>query len=341
MGTRLLFAAALLAWPGWALAAAITDVRFEQDPQGLVHIRYWLDAARAERFEVGFKASDDGGKTFSLVPTALTGDAGPVSGSGEKHAVWDVEKDHPELFGDDYVIAVEARPAGSAGARLLETMSLVPAGMSWMGSPDGEGGADEHPRRRVSVGAFFMDKTLVTVAQYRKFRAASGQAMMDQPVWNKDEHPVVSVSWEEAAAYCAWAGKRLPTEAEWEKAARGGAEGLYSFGDSEKELVNHAWFSNNSGGRTHPVAEKKANPYGLYDMHGNVWEWVSDWYADRYDLNSADKNPQGPSSGSMRVLRGGSWSSFAAKCRAASRSWFFPDGRDPNNGFRCAAPAAK
>jgi formylglycine-generating enzyme required for sulfatase activity len=326
--------ALLLAGP--ARAAVVFDARFSQDEQGLVQMRYRIDPPGPGTLDVSFAVSDDGGRSFAIVPTAVAGDVGTVSGGGEKTAVWDVEKDHPELVCGDCVVAVDARPVLSPRQRRERDMAPVPPGPFPMGSPEGEGKATERPRRTVRLGPYLIDRKPVTVAQFRAFARAEGRSMPAQPAWNRDRHPVVMVSWHEAQAYCSWAGKRLPTEAEWEKAARAGSEGRYSFGNSELKLSSHAWFSNNSEGRTHPVGEKLANPYGLYDMGGNAAQWVADWYAEGY-ASAATDSPQGPSSGEMRVARGGSWSSPAAACRAASRDWFFPEGRAETIGFRCAS----
>ncbi|MCX5797440.1 MAG: formylglycine-generating enzyme family protein [Elusimicrobia bacterium] len=331
-------ALALLLLAGRAAAAALGGVGFTQDEQGLVQISYRLDGQKSEALEVGFKVSEDGGQTFAIIPTAVTGDVGRVTASGEKTAVWDVAKDHPELSCEDCLVAVEARPAPAGGPAPRRDMALIPAGPFRMGSPDEEGNPNEHPRHQVFLDAYSIDKFPVTVAQFRAFVQATGRSLPIQPAWNQDTHPVVFVDWNEAEAYCAWAGKRLPTEAEWEKAARGQSEARYSFGDNEVRLSSHAWFSNNSEGRTHPVGQKKPNPYGLHDMQGNAAQWVADWYAEGY-VGTEPKNPRGPPSGTMRVLRGGSWSSSAGACRAASRDWFFPEGRAETNGFRCAAAA--
>ncbi|MBI5240384.1 MAG: formylglycine-generating enzyme family protein [Elusimicrobia bacterium] len=320
---------------GWTRAAEVSDVRFSQDEQGLVQVSYRLDARGSEALEVGLAVSDDGGRSFPIVPTAAQGDVGRVSGSGEKRAAWDVEKDHPSLACGGCVVAVEARPAVPEQQRRARDMALVPAGPFPMGSPEGEGKPTERPRRTVRLEAYYIDRKPVTVAQFRAFAQATGRGMPAQPAWNGDRHPVVMVDWNEAQAYCAWLGKRLPSEAEWEKAARAGSAAKYSFGDSEVRLSSHAWFSNDSGGRTHPVAEKLANPYGLYDMGGNAAQWVADWYAEGY-AGAATESPQGPPSGEMRVARGGSWSSPAPACRAASRDWFFPEGRAETIGLRCA-----
>ena len=320
-------------------AAAVSDVSFAQDERGLVRVFYRIDAPKRSPLEVSLRVSDDGGRSFEIVPTAVQGDVGPVSGSGEeKAAVWDVEKDHPGLLCGDCVVAVEARPARSDALKLVEEMAAIPAGPFLMGSPDNEGKANERPQRQVRLNEYLLDRRPVTVAQFRVFAQAAGREMPAQPAWNRDRHPVVMVSWEEARAYCAWDGKRLPTEAEWEKAARAGSAARYSFGDSEVKLSSHAWFSNNSGGRTHPAGEKPANPLGLHDMGGNAAQWTADWYAEGYAGAAAD-DPQGPASGEMRVVRGGSWSSPAPACRAASRDWFFPEGRAETIGLRCALSA--
>lgn len=127
---------------------------------------------------------------------------------------------------------------------------------------------------------------------------------------------------------------RLPTEAEWEYASRAGTESTYSFGDDASDLGRYAWFDNDSGEKTHPVGQKGANAWGLHDMHGNVWEWVQDWYGKNYYSQGRSTDPQGPSSGDYRVLRGGGWYNLARFCRTASRSISSPDARSNSNGFR-------
>ena len=119
-------------------------------------------------------------------------------------------------------------------------------------------------------------------------------------------------------------GYRLPTEAEWEYACRAGSTGKYCFGDDETELPEYAWFKPHSQGKPHPVGQKQPNPWGLYDMHGNVWQWCNDWYGETYYAESPTDNPRGPASGKMRVLRGGAWDSNADKCRSAYRHKEFP-----------------
>jgi len=243
------------------------------------------------------------------------------------------------------VPAVVVILAGLAGACLAGTaapdkknMSLIPAGEFLMGSPDGRGASDEHPRHKVSLAAFYIDKREVTAAEYAIFGKTGTHGMRYQPSWSEADSPVVYVTWEEAAAFCAWAGKRLPTEAEWEKAALGGTGTEYGFKDDKGTLGDYAWYKDNSGGRAHPAGLKKPNAYALYDMHGNVWEWVSDWYDAGYYKRSPENDPRGPARGSFRVLKGGAW--YGKDLRAAVRRATMQNNMDDIYGFRCAADAA-
>ncbi len=152
--------------------------------------------------------------------------------------------------------------------------------------------------------------------------------------------PVVRVNWDDAQAYCRYHDKRLPTEAEWEKAARGGSNGSYAFGDDEELLEEYAWYAINADKRLHPVGKKKPNAYGLYDMHGNVLEWTADWLDKKYYSNSPKKNPQGPEKGKYRVVRGGSVYLSASLLRAAHRMKGRQVTRYSGRGFRCAVSAA-
>jgi len=132
----------------------------------------------------------------------------------------------------------------------------------------------------------------------------------------------------------------LPTEAEWEYACRAGTKTTYSFGDSDSELGDYAWYNENSSNTTHPVGGKKPNPWGLYDMHGNVFEWCQDWYGI-FSLSSSVTDPAGAASGSFRVLRGGSWRGDSEFCRSADRDWDSPDRRDNGIGFRVLRSSVK
>jgi formylglycine-generating enzyme len=222
-------------------------------------------------------------------------------------------------------------------------MMLVPSGEFVMGSPKGEGSDDEHPQHKVYLDAYHIDKYPVTVKQYKRYCDETGKDMPYEPDWGwKDEHPIVNVTWEEAVEYAEYYGKRLPTEAEWEKACRAGSETEYCFGDNEEGLGAYGWFEGNAGKRTHPVGQKKPNAWGIYDMHGNVWEWCSDWYGKDYYKSSPGENPQGPVSGEYRVLRGGGWIAAPNPCRSANRGWDVPALWVINLiGFRCVASAAQ
>ena len=130
---------------------------------------------------------------------------------------------------------------------------------------------------------------------------------------------------------------RLPSEAEWEYAARAGTQTAFSFGNDASELSNYGWFGNNSKSQTQPGGQLKPNTWGLYDMHGNVWEWCQDWYDPEYYSKSPQENPQGPPIGNFRMLRGGAWGLNSLVCRSANRNWSSQDDRSSNVGFRVIA----
>jgi formylglycine-generating enzyme required for sulfatase activity len=215
-------------------------------------------------------------------------------------------------------------------------MVLITAGYFNMGSSEGVGDADEHPRHRVYVDAFYIDKTEVTFDQYDKYCEANDHSKPSDDGWGRGKRPVININWKDADAYCKWAGKRLPTEAEWEKAVRGGTDTEWYWGDSDNQIGDYAWYKENSGAMTHPVGQKKSNPFGLFDMAGNVWEWCADWYGADYYKSSPERNPKGPEDGTDRVLRGGSWVNFTDCTRSAGRLGFSPVTRYGSIGCRCA-----
>jgi formylglycine-generating enzyme len=216
------------------------------------------------------------------------------------------------------------------------SMVFVEGGPFQMGSTSGD--ADEQPVHTVTVSSFYLDPTEVTVAEYRAFCTATSRAMPTPPTgtW-VDDHPIVNVSYIDAQAYANWANKRLPAEAEWEYAARGGKFNhsyVYSGGNS---LAPLAWFVDNSGGVTHSIASRSANELGLYDMSGNVWEWCSDWYDANYYGVSPSSDPKGPAIGvGKHVNRGGSFKNVASACRVSDRTSFWYDSGLEDLGFRCA-----
>jgi formylglycine-generating enzyme required for sulfatase activity len=215
---------------------------------------------------------------------------------------------------------------------------LIPAGSFTMGADKNfEDAMDrETPQHLVSISkAFYMGKYEVTQAQWTAVMGSNPSKFKGR------SNPVEQVSWDDAQQFVRRLNQeegtskyRLPAEAEWEYAARAGTSSTYSFGDDAGALSGYAWFKDNSRDTTHPVGQKQPNPWGLYDMHGNVWEWVQDWYEERYYSSSTSTDPKGPSSGSNRVIRGGSWYNFAKYCRSAFRYFSSPDVRGNLLGFR-------
>lgn len=262
-----------------------------------------------------------------------------------------------------------------------EGMVLIPGGSFLMGSEDGD--SDEKPVHEVYVDAFYLDQYEVTVAKFREFVNVSGYKTDAENegfsyVWNgkewekkeginwrhnaegkisADDHPVINVSWNDAAAYARWAKKRLPTEAEWEYAARSGSKGYrYSWGNGSPTGRKGGNIADESAKRvftggtfwegyddgfvyTAPVGSFEPNEFRLFDMTGNVWEWCSDWYAEDYYSKSPKQNPKGPATGTSRVFRGGSWYLSPRDVRCAYRFWYFPSARNFYVGFRCAQDA--
>ncbi len=240
----------------------------------------------------------------------------------------------------------------------------------------------ECPRHQVQIDAFYLDQYEVTNRLFREFveqtdyqttaeREGSVEAFVEGKGWEevhgaswrqpeagvtvfdsgRAEHPVVSVSWDDAQAYCRWAGKRLPTEAEFEYALRAGTTTRYWWGngnpgarrvaniadESAKHLLSNIMSGYDDGYvRTAPVGSYEANPWGLHDMTGNVAEWMADWYGADYYASSPASNPKGPSSGEYRVIRGGSWIDVPVYIRSANRYWNTPSYRNATLGFRCA-----
>jgi serine/threonine-protein kinase len=225
-------------------------------------------------------------------------------------------------------------------------MVLVPAGSFTMGAVSGKFNADETPPHAVFLDDYTIDVVEVTTAQFARFVNSSGyqtdaEQAGDSTTWrsfnspDRQRFPVIFVSWNDAARYCAWAGKRLPTEAEWEKAARGAAKGIYPWGDSYNDrLANTA-----EAGVGQPIgvaSRSGTSPFGLYDAVGNVWEYVQDWYGGGYYTDSPRTNPRGPAAGPFKVIRGGSFKSPSERATTTAREKISPDSRGDDVGFRCA-----
>ncbi|MCP9470018.1 MAG: formylglycine-generating enzyme family protein [Nitrospira sp.] len=227
-------------------------------------------------------------------------------------------------------------------------MIIIPAGEFLMGSPEGQGRPDERPQRSVYLDAFEIDQVEVTNERYMRFVKATGHRPPPDPfgtgplqsIKGLEQLPVVQTTWYDAKAYCTWAQKRLPTEAEWEKAARGTDGRLYPWGNDpptpRRANFDREW----DGQRTlHAVGSlpEGDSPYGVKDMAGNAREWVADWYEADYYAQAPDRNPQGPEKkGVVRSIRGGSWHSPANDIRAAARGRGGFALQTHGTGFRCA-----
>jgi formylglycine-generating enzyme required for sulfatase activity len=268
--------------------------------------------------QVALTFSIDGGKSYSFIKDA-EGDLGAKVLPGKNNEInW-------LLIDKDFIV----------GKILNFRIVTIPEGMAYV-----DGGQytrinvnakkNEKSEHIVALGSYLIDKTEVTQREYRhvmgKFASDYSGCM---------ECPVENVSWYDAMDYAKKIGKRLPTEAEWEFAARGGKNYNNSNSYSGSNKINDvAWFLANTDSKQ-PVGKKKPNELGIYDMSGNVWEWCSDWYHDDYFQIASKNNPQGPDYGTERVVRGGSWFSNDVFCDVTRRYKLKPDYRDTNFGFRC------
>jgi formylglycine-generating enzyme required for sulfatase activity len=241
-------------------------------------------------------------------------------------------------------------------------MVLIPAGSFEMGSHNGRD--EEQPVHKVWIDSFLMDQHEMTQGDYD--RIGEKEALSNSSHFKGADLPVEQITWPQAARFCNVRsryeglkpcynedtgacdfeadGYRLPTEAEWEYACRAGTEGDYSFGGEARQLGDFAWFADNAAKKTHPVGQKKANPWGLLDTYGNVAEWCQDVYDKGYYKDSPEKNPRGPADGAEYVLRGGSWKSPADAARSSYRIGENPGFSDAclardAIGFRCVRKA--
>ncbi len=252
-------------------------------------------------------------------------------------------------FSTTTATANSATPTKTSTPPTPMPMVNVPAGDFIMGSSDGDAQAsgDEKPQHTVYLDAFQIDKYEMTNALYIQCVDAgkcyppstvssyTRSSYYGDPAF--DNYPVINVSWFDAKAYCEWAGKRLPTEAQWEKAARGTDGRIYPWGNTWDATKLNSLVSSPSPVDTTTVGSypSGASPYGVLDMAGNVWEWVADWYDPNYYGHSPKREPQGPSSGQYKVLRGGSWDNGLADARVANRDYGVPIYYYAHLGFRC------
>ncbi|MDO5576680.1 MAG: formylglycine-generating enzyme family protein [Fibrobacter sp.] len=230
----------------------------------------------------------------------------------------------------------------------IVSAAQIPGGKFTMGSSAGE--PDEKPEHEVTISSFTLDDNLVTEEQYETC-VASGKCTPANYnnclVWSRGKFtpvsvpsayrnpkfPVVCVSWYQAQAYCRFKGKKLPTEAQWEYASKAGKNTVYSWGNTPPSAANCSFLQK---GKPQPVGSYLPNGWGLYDMTGNAWEWVSDFYERDYYSFSEKENPRGPGAGLYRVVRGGGWYSGAGQLKVTNRHWFSPAYPEVSVGFRCA-----
>ena len=300
-------------------------------------------------------------KMLALRPEGRPGDAGVVIAELKGAKAWHppTERELPVAIRlGDKPEPLEVRAHPKDGLKYV----WIPPGRFLMGSDNGFDSEKPVHEVRITRG-FWMGQTPVTVGAYKRYVFAAKLSMPPEPelcgrnlnpAWREEDVPMTMVSWDDAQAYCQWAGLRLPTEAEWEYAARGGSEE-----DTYGKLDEIAWFGDNSGdrpidsvkvwkdedtfeqlskngNRPRPVGLKLANDFNLFDTLGNVWEWTADWFNEAYYKASPGENPVGSDSGTRRVLRGGSWYNIPWSARASFRDFDRPDVRLYNIGFRCS-----
>jgi len=349
----------------------------------LVDITYDVEDADGDEMTISVLISDDGGKTFNVPAKTFTGDIGTGITSGKgKHIIWDAGADAPHIFGANFcakIIADDGVTDEPTPSKIRQKdgmkMRLIPAGEFSMGDHHDVGWDDEKPVHTVYLDAYYIDETEVTNKQYCAFlndygknEDAAGHELLDtddedcliekvedtyKPRVGYEKHPVIEVSWYGAAAYAQWAGARLPTEAQWEKAARGGLVGKkYPWGDTitHDDANYFGTGGKDKWDRTSPVGSFPANGYGLFDMAGNVYEWCADEYEEGYYSNSPKNNPKGPGidltlkdkdftsvkASTSCVLRGGSWSLSTNDLRCACRRLNSAYDADCLVGFRCS-----
>jgi len=349
----------------------LTGVTVSQDPETrIVEIMYDLIGEYQGALRIYVQASADSGNTYIVPVKTVWGDIGEgiVTGMG-KRIYWDAGNDYKEEYTEKFRIRIIVE----SYTENIQKMVFIPAGEFIMGGDTITGNYDEIPKDSVYIHPYFIDKYEVTNNEYSKFLTGFPhfydlrmnivrEDTLYKALPGYEEYPVVYVSYDEAVAYTEWAGKRLSTEAEWEKAARGG---IFLDGDEEKNSPNplkeriYPWgntisynFANyynpeNPFSGTTPVGifngqvfnglstQDKPSPHGLYDMAGNVWEWVSDWYGSDYYEMRPHYNPQGPQSGTERVIRGGSWGTSEQFLRVSGRMRTYPANKGDQIGFRC------
>lgn len=322
----------LFLFPLCLRAQQITNVSAMQEGKSII-VSYDVTGKQGQTFTVSLFVSENRGSTWQGPLSSLTGDKGQGIASGDgKRIIWNVLADCEKLSGDRIVFKVRAVYATSGDIEMV----YVEGGTFTMGCTS-EQRSDcydsEKPKHSVTLSSFYLGKYEVTQKQWQNVMGSNPSNFT-----GCNNCPVENISWIDIQDFIqrinakTGSNYRLPTEAEWEYAARGGNKSRgYKYSGSD-DISSVAWYNDNRGSNANTVGQKQANELGIYDMSGNVWEWCSDWFGD-YSSNSKN-NPHGPSSGSIRVLRGGSWSTGAQYCRSSFRSIYDPDRRDSDLGFR-------
>ena len=342
----------LLIVVGFATASAqtVTNVTAEQVDK-TIHVLYDLD----KQADITLFLSTDGGNTYTKL-YRVSGDVGSGISAGHKTIIWDVLEEMEKFVGDNIVFKVKAEGAMSFTVNgVTFNMIHVKGGTFTMGCTSEQGsdcGSNENPSHSVTLSDFWMGETEVTQALWQAVMNTTVEEQRDKSNPSLSmrgegaSYPMYYVSWNEAVEFCDKLNSQLsgqlpsgyrfslPSEAQWEYAARGGNKSRgykYAGGNSIGDV---AWYSENSSSATHTVKDKQANELGLYDMSGNVVEWCSDW--DGSYSSFSQTNPTGSSTGSRRVLRGGSWGRIARHCRVSFREFSTPGNRISDGGFRLA-----
>ena len=319
-----------------AFAQSISNITAAQSGKSIV-VNYTLNGKKGIKvYEIKLFVSPNGGDTWQGPLTLVSGAVGKAQTAGtEKNIIWDVLKEpgFGQLKGDNIQFKIKAFYSTISDIDMV----WVEGGSFMMGSK--EGLEDEKPVHEVTLNGFYMCKYEVTQAQWQKVMGNNPSKFSGCP-----NCPVEQVSWHDAQVFIkklnTQTGKsyRLPSEAEWEYAAKGGNKNsFYKYAGSDN-IDEVAWHIGNANAKTQPIGTKKANPLGLYDMTGNIWEWCSDWHDGNYYKYSQQTNPDGPLNGVAKVLRGGSFNRDTSYCRLSYRSLATPGIRlrEGNIGFRLA-----
>jgi formylglycine-generating enzyme required for sulfatase activity len=342
-------------WDVYSLAASLYELVSGKPPFHSGDIGYQIHNKSPKSLKAGGVDITDKAEEAILSGLAKTADKRPASCGEFVRQFRDAEKvpvraqlskpyEASESFHPGRVLPKNLDIELGGGVKL--ELVLISAGKFLMGSPKTELGSKENEiQHEVTITKpFYIGKYPVTQAQYQIVMGNNPSYFQSEKVGNLNHlHPIETVSWDNASEFCNRLSTlpnarnrvglyRLPTEAEWEYACRAGSTTAFSFGINPSGLSDFGWFDENSENVTHPVGQKKPNVWGLYDMHGNVWEWCNDYYGEYSKV--AVKDPTGPSQGSYRVFRGGSWNFEAAFCRSAYRIRLEPFNRDSDVGFR-------